>query len=266
MPNLQPDTVLINHDQVVSYRENLVGENETRCPTCDNSYKTIGLHWSKSDCSWPSYTFRQWEILTGLLMGDGWIDVSAGGLKLDCINRRYMDHVRSQFPMMMRDVTLRRTAREAAEEMQRLRDEGVFSPGNHDILEENYHDKYEVATKGHPDNQYLQNWYRTGEKVFPSDLILTPTILKHWYCGDGSISGRSMSISSKNERARSDQLEAYFEQYGLSPTYRNGSVCFNVSDTEELLDWMGTSPPGFEYKWETGERYRYLKDLAYGDI
>jgi len=44
------------------------------CSQCGVEFKRIGQHWSlSSECNNPTLTKRQEEIVTGLLMGDGWI-------------------------------------------------------------------------------------------------------------------------------------------------------------------------------------------------
>lgn len=41
-----------------------------------------------------------------------------------------------------------------------------------------------------------KRWYPHGKKKIPSDLIITPTILKFWYVGDGNFSDKPLIDSS----------------------------------------------------------------------
>jgi LAGLIDADG DNA endonuclease family len=47
---------------------------------------------------------------------------------------------------------------------------------------------YQYTSKWYPELADLrQRWYPHGTKIVPHDLILTPTVCRHWYIGDGSI-------------------------------------------------------------------------------
>lgn len=48
---------------------------------------------------------------------------------------------------------------------------------------------YHVASHVHPDLwKVARRWYPEGVKIIPRDLVVTPTILREWYLGDGNLS------------------------------------------------------------------------------
>lgn len=233
------------------------------CEQCEREYKEIAKHWSMSpSCDHPSFTEHQREIITGLLMGDGSIDRGRGGRnpKLECemINPNYLEYIDTQFGIFGNGVSLHRTAEENAKQ---CRDRG-FSP---DAKEENYSDSYRWRSVSHPELEEFANWYSTGKKVWPDDIELTPTVLKHWYCGDGNWNNNGsrnyIIIAMSNEVNNTDKVDIMFESVGLpSPNNydiqersRDGGLkcnaVFTVEQSKELWSYMGEPLPDFEYKW-----------------
>jgi len=116
----------------------------------------------------------------------------------------------------------------------------------------------------HPDLQKYVAWYSTGDKLFPKDLELTPTALKHYFAGDGCLcEGLYARMSICNERSNKDKIAKIFETAGLTDFYwsenerkgeREGykaSIKFTAAGTENFFDYIGRDPlPGFEYKWK----------------
>ena len=41
-----------------------------------------------------------------------------------------------------------------------------------------------------------------------------------------------------------------FREHGFNPVIGQNLLRFNESDADDLLEWMGFAPPGFEHKWE----------------
>jgi len=234
------------------------------CPQCGTEYKSVAKHWSQSSCEYPSFTDHQREIITGLLMGDGWIDRHNKNPLLRCemISPNYLKYVDGEFEIFGKGVSLKQTAEESAEH---CRDNG-FGP---DAKEENYSDVYSWRSMCHPELQKFAEWYSTGIKVWPSDIELTSTVLKHWYCGDGtwnnSGGNNCIKISMANEIENTDKVDKMFENVGLpSPSNytiserKDGSErCvaeFTVGQSKELWEYMGNPLPDFGYKWP--ERYQ----------
>lgn len=235
------------------------------CPQCGNEYKQIASHWSMSSCDYPQFNQQQKETITGLLMGDGSINTANKNpyLQVNMISPNYLEFVDDEFGIFGNGVNLFRTAEESARESR----ESEFSPN---ARAKNYSDLYRWQSMCHPQLQRFVEWYETGKKVWPADIKLTPTVLKHWYCGDGNWSNTGshnrIKISMSNEIDNTEKVDKIFENVGLpSPSNyaiserKNGSgkICnaeFTVSQSKELWEYMGKPLPDFEYKWP--EQYR----------
>jgi len=231
------------------------------CQQCGNEYQRIGGHWShpNSSCSHPNFTDHQREIITGVLMGDGSINTSNKNprLEVEMISPNYLKYIANGFGILGGDVSLTKTAAESA---KRNRDSG-FSPN---AKAENYSDLYRWRSLSHPELQEFAEWYSSGEKVWPADIQLTPTVLKHWYCGDGhwhnSCANNRIRIGMANEIDNTDKVDQVFRNVGLpSPSNysisereggsRNCVAEFTVEQSKELWEYMGEPLPDFEYKW-----------------
>jgi len=222
------------------------------CPQCGNEYKSISIHWERGSCEHPSLTNKQREIITGLLMGDGYINRNSKNpyVQSNMITHDYLKYVDRKLGIFGNGVSLYRTAKESAKQAK----DRNFSPN---AEEKNYSDVYRWQSKCHPELQEFANWYSSGKKVWPANIELTPTVLKHWYCGDGSFSNSGceyIKIGMWNEVNRADTISKMFEKAGLpNPTYcveeHNCVAQFSVFQSEELWEYMGGPLPGFEYKW-----------------
>lgn len=222
------------------------------CPTCREKFKSVGHHWSHYPDHRPKISDNQMEIATGLLMGDG--SISAGdhlpALRANMTNQEYLSWLDSQFPYIGRGVVLQASAEKQAEYAEQSFGE------NFDTC-----DIYRWRTSSHQAFTPLLAWYESGNKVWPDDIELTPTVLKHWYCGDGCLKSQNqVTIAMSNELGNEGKVEEYFTSVGLpKPTWeshkssnRNTWVLiarWSVSESKELLDYMGKPLPGFEYKW-----------------
>lgn len=231
------------------------------CPECGNEYDIVASHWSRGSCDHPSFTDHQKEIITGLLMGDGNLKINRDNPSLRCkmTSPNYLKYLDKQFGVFGKGVSLRTTAEEKA----KLNRESGFSPN---ARAENYSNLYIWRSMSHPELREFEKWYDTGSKVWPDDIELTPTVLKHWYCGDGSYNNKSnkyISISCANERGNKEKIEKMFNNVGFSVAYwhestryNNGyegtvsaNIAFDVTTTKELFEYMGDPLPDFEYKW-----------------
>jgi hypothetical protein len=236
----------------------------TACPECGTEYKALGQHWHYNPDHRPSLTDHQHEIVVGLLMGDGCLDRANGRprLRVGMVSPNYLDYLDSQFGIFGTGVSLERTA---AENARKNRDSG-FRPN---AKAENYSDVYRWRSRRLPELRQYVDWYSSGEKVWPADIDLTPTVLKHWYCGDGNYhnhgSHNCIRIAMSNEVDNTDKVEQLFENTGLpTPSSwtiaehasggRNCMAGFTVDQSQELWEYMGEPLPDFEYKWP--ESYR----------
>lgn len=238
------------------------------CPSCNNEFERLGLHWWHGTCPYPELTRIQRELVEGLLMGDGSIPAPSGGdnciFHVPMINRRFLQWYDTQMGVLTTGVKRKKTASQLASNNRRT----GFSPNAN---AENYHDMYTVWSRTNPYfDETRQRWYMDGSKRFPNDLELTPTLTKLWYASDGYLDvgrwGRPrIEIKCRNEHERAAFLIQLFEEAGFSPVFRRHELRFTCDDTERLVKWMGDPLPGFEYKWEIGsiDRYHELKERAY---
>jgi len=184
-------------------------------------------------------------------------------MQTNMITEEYLEYLNEIFEKFGTYVYLVKTAEELA---QRNRDSGF----QEDARAKNYSDQFHWRTISHPIISELTSWYDTGKKVWPNDIELTPTVLKHWFVGDGSFNDNQTSkyiqISLANEADNEDKVGSYFKNVGLPRPNRwhtyerkrgDGSVScdavWNKSESEELWEYMLSDghgiPPGFEYKW-----------------
>lgn len=234
-----------------------------QCPECGNEYERVAGHWALSSCDWPSFTTNQKDIITGLMLGDGCINNTNANpsIRVEMISPNYLEHLDQKFGVFGNGVRLHRTAEESAKQSR----ETGFRP---DANEDNYSDVYKWESTTHPELQQFSEWYSTGEKVWPEYIELTPTVLKHWYVGDGTYentnSNNRIRIACSNEINRTENIENTFEKAGLPIPYwnignrKNGTktctAVFKVDQSEKLWEYMGDPLPDFEYKWP--EEYR----------
>ncbi|WP_226041227.1 hypothetical protein [Natrinema sp. DC36] len=234
------------------------------CHSCGERYKSISKHWSKSECQHPPLTQRQYEIITGLVMGDGCVgreDGKSPRLHVRMITKEYLEFLDSEFEILGTGVSLYRTAEEGA----KLNRKYDFRP-NADS--KNYHDCYYWGVSNTPHLNEFASWYDSGKKVWSEGIELTPTVLKHWYVGDGCYvdhdSNDYIKISLSNEVDSEEKVGGYFEDVGLPRPNRwgvgerrdGGVICdavWNIEESYELLEYMLEDeygiPPGFKYKW-----------------
>ena len=107
-------------------------------------------------------------------------------------------------------------------------------------------------------------WYPDGKKHVPTDLKLTPIMMRQWYIGDGSLETgpkRSNGISfathcfNRDELAfLADQLSSFNLPISL-PASRN-IIRIGARGVERFLDLIGPCPkeiePWYGYKWAIG--------------
>lgn len=212
------------------------------------------MHWSGNKDHRPTISDRKMEICTGVLMGDGYMKRSSKNphLSIKMVNEEYLRYLDNQLGWLSNGVRLKLTAEEHAAEMRK----SGFRP---DADVENYQDVYILNTKCHPDLRDLSSWYDSGEKQWPSDVSLTPTVLTHWYVCDGHWANDDskdyITISMVNEREEKKKIESMFEFAGLPRPSRWGTgedVCYAAwtrDGTERLFEYMDGPITGFEYKF-----------------
>jgi len=221
------------------------------CHQCGKEYKKIATHWTMSSCDHKPFTDYQHEVCTGLLMGDGYIhrSLSTPKLVVDMTAKNYLNYLSNEvFSSESGEPFLKRSAERAAE---RSRERGK----NPDAKAENYSNLYRWHTMCHPGLQTYANWYRSGSKVFPPNIELTPTVLKHWYCGDGSLTHHGCpKITLCNESDNKNKINEMFSRVELTDFFwkenkSETTIQFRAEGAENFFEHIGSPLPDFLYKW-----------------
>lgn len=227
-----------------------------QCISCGSEYKNLALHWNRSSCDYPELSQRQRDLVTGVVMGDGSVvnpnTANNPTLHVKMINEEFLDWLDGELGWLSNGYTKVQTAEEAAKANR----ESGFSPN---AKAENYHDKYVLRTKCLPVMSEWREWYSSGEKVFPSDIQLTPDVLKMWYVCDGYITDwNSIDITANNEEGNCDKIRQLFDGLGVDPVFhksqRSWSIRFSQNESRVLFNYMGSAPPGFGYKWPNNQQ------------
>jgi len=220
------------------------------CHECGREYQKIAMHWRQSSCAYPDLSDYQHDVVVGLLMGDGSLvrETVSPSVNVIMTTKSYLQHLSTDcFPVCSGGVYLRFTSEEAAAQVRR-------SGWHDDAKAKDYSDIYQFTTMCHPELERYESWYLTGEKVFPENIELTPTSLKHWYVGDGCLErGKDPKITTCNEFESKEKINSMFYKVGLTGFYWNEadkSIRFREEGTENFFNYVGRDPlPGFEYKW-----------------
>lgn len=219
------------------------------CHSCGGEFDAVGGHWRQTDCPYPQLDERQYQILTGSLMGDGSIMNHTGNprIKVKSITKDFLQWIDDELGILSTGVQFDCSAEDSA---RTARSNGL----DLNAEAEDYSDVYRLITRALPCLQEFVEWYDSGNKLFPETLEITPLIAKVWYCCDGSlrkVSGQRPQayLVASNEMHRPEYIEGLFEDAGFNPNMTNKNLIFNSDDTERLMSWMGDPIPGFEYKW-----------------
>lgn len=236
--------------------------DEERCPYCGEWYSGIGVHWTRSsDCKWPQISQYKTNLLTGLMLGDGSMHTNCGHFECGLVNKTFLQWLSCELGWLVNNLSMQQTAIKSAKNTRETLGRNT-QPS--DAL-----DYYLLRTRSHPSLQQFIEWYNTGEIVFPTNIELTPTILRMWYISDGGLHWGNkkpiVELNSVNEANRPEAIENMLGCAGFTINHKKGSEHFYIPHCEidEFFDFMGNEPvPGFEYKWtyEDRERYDKLKD------
>jgi len=181
-------------------------------------------------------------------MGDGCISRPGTNplFTVVMINKKYLEYINSKLGKYGKGVVKKMTAEQSAEE---ARSRG-FRP---DANSENYSDIYRLDTRTSPEFEQFIDWYKSGKKVFPNNINLTPTVLKNWYVCDGtyaSYGGKDrIEIAATNEIERFDSLVSSFKDIGFDARTSGKTIYFGNQESRKLFKYMGKPLPGFRRKW-----------------
>lgn len=188
-------------------------------------------------------------MVQGLLLGDGSIGESGNShyFTLSMKNKEFLEWLDTELAEMSTGVNQYRSGEE-------IRDAAVDSSFIEEDDEYEFSTQYRMWTRAHPYFSELRDWYSSGQKKIPSGLDLTDTVVKYWYVSDGGLQKRNdcrnrAQITLKNMVEDIDLVQQKFESVGFCPTFTTDRIVFGVDETEQLLEWMGAPPKGFQYKW-----------------
>lgn len=218
---------------------------------CGEDFSRIGTHWRFNPNHRPSISDEQREIVTGLLMGDGYIDTRPDNpyIVLCMISENYLQYIDDVFGVLGKGVTLDKTAEQNAK----------YNGGS----SENYNDLYRWRSVSHPELSDWSCWYGSGDKVWPDDITLTPTVLTHWYVGDGHLNKQNggIELTVTNERGNRSKVQRYFKQVDVPVggwcernNRKETRMYWHGDDRDALFEYMDEPLPDFEYKWP--ERFK----------
>lgn len=245
-------------------------QNEWVCDDCGGSYQVISTHWTRGDCAPRSIDARTAQTIVGMVLGDGHIESSGTKARFvsEMTNRRFVEWLYDELGWLTTQVVRSKTASEMYDK-EHTRD--FYESDN-----PKFRPVYRVATLSHPELNQLDAMYDDNGKAFPDDMLLTPQVARMWYVGDGTLMhGTTNSNSAIQIEAQdhvnagcADAIVSAFEDVGFDVSVSGGSLALPTGQTEAFFDWIGSPPPGFEYKWarHDPDRYKRLKREAYEPI
>lgn len=191
-------------------------------------------------------------------MGDGCVQNRDGNpyIVVKMVSPNYLDYVDTHLGAFSSGVRKVAGSEELAKNM---RDAGINPEAN----AKNYSDIYELITRSMPEFKEYANWYNGGQKEYPNNFQLTPTVLRHWYVGDGTWSNcnnkNSINIAIQNEPGNDEKIKEIFTNVNLPEptiitTKTTCEISFKKEDSKEVWKYMQHSLPDFGYKFP--DRYQ----------
>jgi len=231
-------------------------DGEERCPYCGDWYKQITTHWTCSSCQYPPVSAYKMELLKGMMLGDGHMNLSYGNFRCGMTNKTFLEWLTTELGWLASDVRKQCTAVEIATKAR----EGLGS----DTFAEDCVDLYSIRSRPQPQLQWFTEWYSTGEIVFPTNIELTPTSLAMWYVSDGGLiwhdcDNAKIKFTSCNESERPQAIIDMLEGCGFTVTHGDTAKDFYIPhrDVDDFFSYIGAPVEGFKYKWEYEDRERY---------
>lgn len=223
-------------------REPTTRRATTACPDCEERFLSVGSHWWQTDCEPPDPSPRIRRLVDGLVLGDGHVHFPdpdrPGYLQVRMANREFVEWLDEQLGWLSTGARLYRE--------ETTRRQTVYSVRTRSL---DWFDRY-------------RDWYEDGDAWIPPGYSLSRETARTWYVSDGSAcwnGDRFCSVRIAGRRLAAEQPERFaglLDEAGFEARITERGLRFRPPDGRQFLGWLGPSPPGFEYKWETESRAR----------
>lgn len=206
-------------------------KSTVECYSCGTEYINIGRHWSDGACDHPPISNRQHEIITGLLLGDGYInrDDANPRLIVETVCEPFMQWIDAELGILTTGVR--------EQNRKTLSDSSV----------------YRVLSRRHPGLNEYADWYSSGKKELPTDIELTQLTGNVWYCCDGHLESygqnHGITLAAGKKISQRELVLQLLADKGIHPRFDGHGLRFNVAEAAKFLEWIGDPLPGFEHKW-----------------
>lgn len=207
-------------------------------------------------CVKTELSAAQLEIIDGLLLGDGCLQMKRHGrtpnLLLTTIQKEWADSVANELPLKFTSYT--QPAR-------------VRKTKNGTII--NSKETYQLQSRVDLSLSGLyEKWYGGEKKHIPSDLAITPTMMKQWFYGDGSTTrdDNRVKLTLCTDSFTVDDCEILrskiFHQTGVqmnirmmrsNPRLYSGKI-FDVNQILDYMKSVGNVLACFLYKWKYAKK------------
>lgn len=208
-----------------------------------------------STCDYPPLSARQKQILRGLMLGDGYLDIENGAIVTRMYNKTFLEWVENELGWIAKSVSLYETNVDVAKNIQ----SGFgFNTESDDVF-----DYYGLRTMAHPwIMETFESWYDDGFITFPPNTEFSPIAIKIWYVSDGNLSFHGNSrgrviITSQNERDQPHVGERILKKGDIRASHSSEKFRVAAQDIEKFFKYIGDPLPGFRHKWSWIDRYAY---------
>lgn len=225
------------------------------CPTCENEYKRLAIHWT-GPCSPPPLSSACSNLIAGLLLGGGRVAGNGANKHFELTTqwRPFATWIFDELGWLA--ATVVRKNPPATDHDDRR------PPAQH----------YVVRTHAHPALTRFRAWYpspyeETTEKgdlrdvPAPKDLPtgrLTPRTGRAWHAVAGRLLwGNSEYATTRlarffaQDETRAAKMVTLLESVGLAPTRTEREIQLPPKQVSGWLDWIGGPVPGVAHKWAT---------------
>jgi len=196
--------------------------------------KRTRKEWLESRINHVEMTPNLNEVLTGILLSDGYINHQKGrntaSLRVMQSQKRrgWLLQIRQQLEVCGLVVRMDTTKRPPSPIGGRM-----LPGGEYDLLRTlNYWELVEVR----------HQWYPGGQKIVPKDIRLTPLTLNHWFCGDGRGGDRKGTLGFSTDGFSFEDVDFLVERLSqdlniqvLRVTSHRGQPQILVSQRDEAV-------------------------------